>query len=184
MGPLLHRREDSLLLVVDVQERHYPHCWGGDAVLNAISKVIQVATILNVPVVVTEQYVKTFGNTVADIATHLHGCAPIEKRCFSAMLSPEAATTIDRLRKQQIVIVGAETHICVLQTALQALEGGMSVTVVEDAVTSRSRRDHELAIARLRQHGVCIATWEMVTYEWLLSSDAPEFKKILPLVKG
>ena len=83
-----------------------------------------------------------------------------------------------------LVLVGAETHICIAQTALQAMERGIDAVIVADAVTARGRLDHDIALRRLERAGVRITTWEALAYEWMRSARHPAFKQVLPIVKG
>ncbi|MBN1442985.1 MAG: isochorismatase family protein, partial [Planctomycetes bacterium] len=86
--------------------------------------------------------------------------------------------------RRTLVITGIETHICVLQTAIECREAGYSVFVLADGVGARSRFDHDAALARMARSGVELVTWEMVVYEWLRRADSPQFKRVLPHVKS
>jgi len=99
------------------------------------------------------------------------------------MGEPAFASRLADLGRRSLVMIGIESHICVLQSALQAAAKGYLVTVVTDCVSARSQRDHDNAIAKLRAHGIEIDTWEMVAYQWLRQAGTPEFKRTLPLFK-
>ena len=114
----------------------------------------------------------------------LTGIEPLAKINFSCLGDEGIARRIGELGVKNLVLIGSETHICICQTALMALERGLDVAVVADAVTGRRPRDHELALERMRAQGVDVLPWESLVYEWMRRGGTPEFKKILPLVKA
>lgn len=170
-------------MVVDVQQNHFPHCVDKPATLDVMLRVVGAARVLRIPTLVTEHYPNVFGPTVEALAEATKGITPLPKIHFSCLGDPGIASEVDRLGVKNLVLVGAETHICICQTALQALEWGLSVAVVADGVTGRKPRDHEMALDRLRKHGVDVLTWESLAYEWMRRGGTEEFKQILPLVK-
>lgn len=176
-------KEGSVLVVVDVQDKllHAIHDW--PAVLDNTVKMVKFAQTLGVPVIVTEQYPKGLGPTSAKLAELFPAFAPLEKTVFSCFGAAGFAETLAELKAKTLVLVGIEAHICVQQTALAALEEGLGVHVIADAVGSRALANKELGLAKMMQAGGVISAVEIALYEWLERSDSPEFKAILPLIK-
>ncbi len=176
--------ERAVLAVIDVQENHFPHVFDGHAVLDRIVRVASLARLMDVPVVWTEHYPSGFGRTLEPLAEALEGFRPIVKRAFGCFGVPEFVSALEATGRRDLYVVGTETPICVLQTALGALQSGYRTIVLGDCVSARREYDHGVALKRMRRAGAVEATWEMVAYEWLRSADHPRFKRVLPLVKG
>jgi nicotinamidase-related amidase len=170
-------------MVVDVQENHYPHCVRGSETLDTMVRVVEAAKVLNVPTVLTEHHPTVFGPTVEPLAQVTAGIEPLGKLHFSCFGDEAIAARISDLGVSNVVLIGTETHICICQTALMALERGLKTAVVADAVTARKARDHDVALSRLRAHGVDVLTWESLVYEWMKRGGTDDFRKILPIVK-
>jgi nicotinamidase-related amidase len=163
--------------VVDIQERLLPHIHEGQAVLDNAVWLVKVAQRLGVPVMFSEQYPKGIGHTVAVLRGLTFPEAVAEKLHFSCA----AAKCLDRLpgsERPQVVVVGTESHVCVLQTVLDLRGQGKEVFVVAEAVGSRKPSDKELALVRMRGHGVHIVSREMVAFEWLRQAGTDEFRQI------
>lgn len=177
----------SHLFVVDVQARLMPAIHDGDATLRNIGILLQAASRLGVPVTVTEQYPKGLGPTVGSVAEALPAPTPVlPKTSFSAALDPAIAERVSRLRGEdrgQLVICGAEAHICVLQSALGFKETGLDVFVVADGVSSRSPHSVNAACARLLHAGCHWVTTEMVAFEWMERAATEDFRALSPLFK-
>jgi nicotinamidase-related amidase len=171
------------LLVVDVQDNHFPRCVAQESTLSVMVRVVQAAKLLGLPIVVTEQYPKVFGATVPALAEVTAPEQPLPKMHFSCLADPAIAERLKSLGLSNLVLVGTETHICVCQTALMALEQGLSVAVVADGVTGRKQQEHDLALQRMAAHGVDVLPWESLVYEWMCQAGTAVFKQILPLVK-
>lgn len=180
----IQTRNDTVLMVVDVQTNHYPHCVNRDEALDTMTRVVRAAEVLGVPTVLTEHYPKVFGPTLPELAEALVDVEPMAKMHFSCLGDPDIRAKIEGVGAKNIVIIGSETHICIMQTALMARELGYDVAVVADAVTGRKELDHELGLRRLTAHGVDVLTWESLVYEWMVRGGTKEFKAILPLVKA
>lgn len=180
-------RDRSVLLVVDAQERLAAVMPRRDEVAATSSRLVRTAGVLGIPVVVTRQYPKGLGDTVPEVVSALDELeAPppvVDKTTFCCSDEPGFATALDEIGREQVVLVGMETHICVTQTALALKEAGRPVFVVADGVCSRDDQDHEVALARLRAAGVVVATSESVMYEALGRAGTPEFKAVLEIVK-
>jgi nicotinamidase-related amidase len=175
---------ESLLLVVDTQASLMPKIIDTDRVTAVTNRLVSVARELEVPILVTEHYPEGLKPTIPEIAKHLAGdYKPLLKRIFSCYGSNEIREALEETNRSTIVMVGIETHICILQTAMQCKEAGYHVCVVADGVGSRSKLDHDVAIERMLLDGIELVTWEMVAYEWMRRADTEEFKRVLPHIK-
>jgi nicotinamidase-related amidase len=173
MGLLARNR--AALVVVDVQEgfRSYESFAG---VADACAKLVQAARILGVPRVVSEQYPKGLGHTAKEVG--LEGETPIEKSVFSAA----RAEGFDLGGRDQAVVCGIETHVCVSQTVIDLLERGVEVHVPADAVGSRHAIDYERGLERLERAGAVVSTVEAALFELLERAGTPEFKEVQKLI--
>ena len=178
------RPDDALLLVIDMQERLQPHVHD-DARLRAKARALaEGCRLLGVPVFLTEQYPKGLGPTVPELHDAVaHAGGVLEKTAFSCAADPSIRARIHAAGRRQVLLAGVEAHVCVLQTALDLLEEGFQVHLVEDAVGSRSPADREAGIARARRNGAEPATVEMALFELMGSSRHPRFKDVQALVK-
>jgi nicotinamidase-related amidase len=175
---MLMKIETSCLLAVDFQERLMPAIHDADRIVTNGAWLIQIAQRLNVPVLASEQYPRGLGHTVAAIRKRLPAEAFMEKLHFSCAAERDCMRRIDALGRQQIIVIGAEAHVCVLQTALDLQAAGRDVYLVADAVSSRSPRDVELALERMRAEGVRVVSREMVVFEWLHQAGDDRFREI------
>jgi nicotinamidase-related amidase len=174
--------QDTGLLVIDVQEKLVPKIHDAASLVRNIGFLIDAARLLALPVQATEQYPRGLGPTVAELARRLDTPLP-DKLAFSACA---AASVVDGFRRQartKIVLAGIEAHVCVLQTALDLLDGGFRVYVAADAVGSRYPIDREFALRRLEQAGAILTTCEAAAFEWVGGSSHPRFKEFSRLVQ-
>ena len=177
--------KDSLLLIVDVQASLMPKVLEGERVVAVTKKLVDVARELDVPVIITEHYPEGLKPTVPAVAKHLGAdYRPIVKRVFSCCGEERFIRALEAAGRRTVVLTGIETHICVLQTALELKEAGHRVFVSADGVSCRSRFDHDVAMDRMARNGVELVTWEMAAYEWMRRADTPEFKRVLPHIKS
>ena len=172
-------RERTALVVVDVQEAFRPAVERFDDVVESTSKLIQGAGALGVPVIVTEQYPKGLGATVPEIAEHLDGVEPVEKTCFSAA----RADGFDLGGRDQALLCGIETHVCVSQTAHDLLARGVEVHVARDAVASRTAENREVGLHKMERSGAVVTSVETALFELLGAAGSDEFKQVQRLVK-
>lgn len=177
MTVALLRLEDSLLLVVDVQERLHPHIASGGDVMARCLWLVKAARRLGVPVLASEQYPSGLGPTVAPLAAELPADGVRSKIHFSCV-ADGCFEGIEAWSRRQVVVCGTEAHVCVFQTAIDLLASGRQVCVVADAVGSRSPASVDTALARLRDHGAEIVNGEMVVFEWLRRAGTPLFREI------
>jgi nicotinamidase-related amidase len=167
----------SLLLVIDFQERLLPVIHEHERLLANVTWLVRAAQKIGIPVAAVEQYPKGLGRTVKGVRELLPDGAVAPKVHFSA-IAAQCFANLPGADRAQIVLVGTETHVCLLQTALELLEEGKEVYVVADAVGSRRVADRDLALARMRQEGVRIVTREMVVFEWLAEAATPLFRDV------
>lgn len=178
---------DSLLVMIDIQERltaAMPEV-ARRLLLHNSTILLKAASELDIPVLVSEQYPKGLGKTETNLAQQLPTHAQrFEKTCFSACGANDFMQAIDHsLRRRQVILVGMETHVCVLQTALELSARGLQVFVVEDASCSRNPTNAQNALARLRWAGVIVTSTESVLFEWLSDSSHECFKKLSALIR-
>lgn len=170
----------SGLLVIDFQARLMPAIEGGMAAVANARRLVEAADLLHVPVLFTEENPQGLGPTVPDLAPYAENRLA-GKMSFDACREPGF---VERLGdRQQIVVAGCETHVCVLQTALGLIAAGRQVCLVRDAVGSRRAESKETAIRRLERHGAEIVTTEMVVLEWVGSAGHPRFREALALIR-
>lgn len=170
--------------VIDMQVR-LAHAMPQEDMLNVIKNcgiLLQAATELSIPSIITEQYPQGLGATLPEITLYITEARPISKTAFSAYGEPKFKQQLQR-DKSTIVLTGMEAHICVLQTALDLLQAGKQVFVVEDAVISRSLSNKINGLARLRDAGCVITNTESVLFEWLGDANHASFKKLSTLIR-
>ncbi len=177
---VLVRREDAVLVVIDVQKRLLPHIAEGQAVVENIIRLARFARIMGLPVIITEQ--RKLGDTVDEIRAELPNIRPITKTEFSCLGCEEFLEALGSLRRGTLLLTGIEAHVCVTQTALEALPR-YDVHAVTDAIASQSVHNWEVAIKRMLQSGVTITSTEMLVFELLRRADTEEFRAALELVK-
>jgi isochorismate hydrolase len=174
----------SQIAIVDIQVK-LSMAMPADDMKNVIknsSVLLQAANLMAIPVIVTEQYPQGLGETVQDLAQYLLKSKPIAKTAFSACGEPKFNQQLHH-DKSQIILAGMETHICVLQTALDLFAQGKQVFVVEDAVISRDANNKSNALKRLRSAGCVITNTESVLFEWLGDANHEDFKALSKLIR-
>ena len=182
-GMSLIKREDALLLAIDFQEKLMPAMAEPSKLEDTVVKLAKGIQALNIPVLVTQQYTKSLGATVQPIARALGPFVPIDKTSFSALGEPNFVQALEAAGKQTVILIGIEAHICVQQTALDLIERGYSVYVIQDCIASRKESDSLCSQQRMAAAGAVITTCESVLYELLRGARADGFKAISALVK-
>lgn len=176
--------EDSLVLIIDVQEKLLNAVFNKEQVEKKSAIVAEAAKILGIPVVVTEQYPKGLGNTIPAVKDALVEDTEIfEKTAFSALNNEEILEAIKKHNKKQILIFGIETHICVSQTTAALRELGYEVSVIKDACGSRAEEEYLAGLERMKDNGAYIITTEIALFEWLKGAKHPNFKAVQALIK-
>ncbi len=176
-------KENTTGLVIDIQERLFPVMWEKEKLLKNCQTLIQGLNELGLPVLVTQQYTKGLGETVEGIKSVLSDFQFIEKREFSCCDEPAVNLKLAELQTKNVIICGIESHVCVLQTAIDLKEAGYHPVVVMDCVSSRVPESIEIAKERFRFEGIMMTSVESILFELTRSSAAPEFKAISKLVK-
>lgn len=184
---LLCAAQSSQLAVIDVQTRlatAMPPA-AREQVLRNAGILLQAATLLDIPITLTEQYPQGLGATDESLRARLPaGQAAICKTCFSSAGADDFNARIDsHAGRHQLILAGMETHVCVLQTAMDMLGRGYQVFIAEDAVSSRSEANRQNALARLRTAGAVLSNTESIVFEWLRDAKHPQFKAISALIK-
>ena len=173
---------EACLVVIDIQGKLATIVDESEAVIQNTSRLVQAMQSLEVPILWLEQNPNRLGGTSPEIAQHLQG-QPIAKMAFSACREMAFMEAVKASGRTQFIVTGIETHICVYQTARQLKEQGYEVEVVVDAVSSRTKDNKDVGLAKMNAVGILPTSTEMILYELLQSSDHEQFKTILKLVK-
>ena len=182
--PRLLERATSVLVVIDVQESYRQVLHEYERVARGVARLVQGASALDVPILVTEQYPRGLGATVAEVAAHFPGdVVPIEKMSMSCCGAPRFVAELKRLRRRQVLLGGVEAHACVNQTAHDLLASGYQVHLAHDATSSRFAADYRLGWEKMVGSGVIPATVESALLELVRTAEAPEFKTIQKLIR-
>jgi nicotinamidase-related amidase len=175
--------EQTAVVVVDIQERLLPHIDNHRQVLARSLRLLRGLRLLDIPLLVTEQYPKGLGPTVEELKKVLPDEEILEKISFSCCGAPDFMARLSALKRPNIVLAGIETHVCVLQTALDLLAAGYTPVVVADCVSSRQAEDRSIALDRMRSEGCIVTSSESLLFELCRRADSPPFKQISRLVK-
>lgn len=177
--------EQCALIVVDIQEKLLPPIFNKDILIKNSQLLIRLAKILSIPALLTTQYRRGLGSVVPEIASLLDGAETIDKVEFGCFASGQFRAALKSApgNRNTVLLCGMETHICVMQTALGALNDGYLVHVASDAVGSRSEWNWRIGLDRMRAAGAVISSTEMMMYELLRCSGTPQFKELLPHIK-
>jgi nicotinamidase-related amidase len=177
-------REHAALAVIDMQEAFRPVIPDFADVALRIAKAVQGARLLEVPVIVTEQYPRGLKNTAEEIVPHLSPeSKAVEKMCFSSCGAEGFREQLISRNIKQVLICGIEAHICVTQTVLDLLAQGLEVHLLVDCITSRKAESKQVALARLTQAGAVLSNLEMALFEMMRTADSPQFKAVQGLIK-
>ena len=173
------------LYVVDPQERLMTHIYRADQVVKNISLMIRLAVAMDFPVIANTQYKKGIGEIVPELSSLLKGKPCVDKTEFNGLANPDVRNMLNELpvSVDTLLLCGVESHICIYQTAMGALQAGYNVRVVADGVSSRTPKNDKFGKQRLREIGVVLAPAEMIIYELLQKAGTPAFKAMLPWLK-
>ncbi|MDR1245707.1 MAG: isochorismatase family protein [Clostridiales Family XIII bacterium] len=193
------KRDETILAVIDLQERLIPAMYEGDETVERAERLIRGCRILGAPVLVTQQYTRGLGETVNAVAAALTEAlpadkdglgavpaaefVPVEKTSFSAMGAQDFVLRLKASGKKNILLCGVEAHVCVLQSGLDMLASGFNVFFVSDIISSRKRGDTEAAFRRMAAAGAAETTYESALFELLEGAKESGFKQISGLVK-
>lgn len=178
-------REDSLLLVIDIQRKLAPAIQDHERVTARTDALVSAAELFGIPKLITEHCPQQIGALIEPLRSRFSPSEIFEKTAFSATDHPEFLEMIRASGRRQVVMTGMETHVCVMQAALGLRAAGLDVWIVDDAVGSRAaaQRDRDLALARMTHAGCAIAGTETVLFEWTRYATDARFRSILSLVK-
>ena len=182
LGMKINKKECTGL-VIDVQEKLFPHMDQKDELLKKCLILIEGLQVLGIPVLLTEQYPKGLGSTLERIELSLKTFHPIEKISFSCCGEPDFLGALEHLGKPWVVVCGIEAHVCVLQTVIDLVERGYKPVVVADCISSRNAVDLLWSIERMQSEGAIITTCESILFELTNVAGSDEFKAISRLVK-
>lgn len=176
----------AALVVIDVQEKLLPLIDAADGVLHAIVQMVRGAILFDIPILVTEQYPRGLGPTHPAVRAALSRVNPplMEKATFSACGHEPIRRRLLELDRDQIILAGIETHVCIQQTTLDLRLLDYDVFVCADAVGARRRHDHDIGLLRMRQAGALVTTVESALFEVCERCDAPKFKGLLEIIKS
>ncbi|MFP4472180.1 MAG: hydrolase [Bacteroidota bacterium] len=175
--------EDTIGLIIDMQERLYPHIHDHEQLTKNTGILIEGLKALEVKMMVTEQYTKGLGFTIEPLKGILTDIEFIEKQAFSCCDEPSFYEYLAYHAPKFVIVAGIETHVCVMQTTIDLISNGYRPVIVEDCVGSRKPSDKAIAIERMRQEGAYITTYESILFELLRYSGTDAFKKVSRLVK-
>jgi nicotinamidase-related amidase len=177
------KAEDCVFVQVDVQEKLFPHISNKEELEKNLLILVKGLKLHNIPIIVNEQYKKGIGETIPSLKELTDSYPHFEKTTFSCCGNEDGLAAIKATSKKFVILAGIETHVCVLQTALDLLEEGLQPVLVTDCVNSRKEKDKEMAIMRLVQAGVIPTTYESLLFELTVNAKNPCFKEISSLVK-
>lgn len=175
-------RENTLLLIIDIQERLAPVVRQEKEVIENNKILIKTANTLNIPIIVTEQYPKGLGPTVREVKDSLQDAKIFEKISFTAC-TEEVMESLEGHGRKKIIITGMETHVCVFQTARDLLDKGYQVFLVADGVSSRTKENYKNSLELMRDMGALISNTETIVFDLLKKAGTPEFKALSKLIK-
>lgn len=170
-------------VIIDVQEKLFPHMHHRESLEKNINILIEGLKILEIPLLVTEQYTKGLGFTIPSVQESIGNQSKIEKVAFSCCDSPDFMSHLQNMGKTHVVVAGIEAHVCVLQTVVDLLDNGFRVAVVTDCTSGRKQTDKDIALRRIGQEGAMLSTYESVLFELCRYSGTDQFKSISKLVK-
>jgi nicotinamidase-related amidase len=175
--------DNTVLVVIDFQERLFPVMHDKEKLLRNVVKLIKGAKVLEIPILLTEQYPKGLGPTIPEIKELLPDIKPIEKVCFNCCDEEAFCGALESLKRQQVLIAGIEAHICVYQTAMALSRSGYEVQVVGDCVSSREPENKLVSLFKMGAAGISPTTTEMALFELLKVAKGDKFKQISGIVK-
>lgn len=173
------------MVVIDLQAKLVPAIFESERVIRNARLLLRLAEILELPLILTTQNAAGLGATLPEIKLLAAEVEPFDKTSFGCFGEGEFARRLKQRAPQAstLLVAGIESHICVAQTVLGALEGGYGVHVAEDAVSSRTAENWRVGLKRMERAGAVLSSTEMMVYELLGKSGTPEFKAVLPFLK-
>ena len=176
-------KDNTSAVIVDIQERLFPHMYNREELELNVGILMKGLNLLNVPLLITEQYPGGLGKTIPSLSDIKGSIEPIEKISFSCCDESRFLKELNMLNKKFVILAGIETHVCILQTVLDLMDSGFQPVLVEDCVSSRKENDKRVAVERIRSEGAVITTYESVLLELCRVAGTETFKKISGLIK-
>ena len=176
-------KDNTALLIVDIQERLIPAMQDGGRLIANCQHLIDLSKMYGMPILLTEQYPKGLGMTVPEIRNALPEYRPFEKTSFSCCGSSDFKGALKKLGRQNILLTGMEAHVCVLQTCLDLMSAGFNAHLVRDAVCSRSAANADTGIEMMRDAGAVITCTETALFQLLKAAGTDEFRAISKRIK-
>ena len=176
-------QEDSLAFVIDIQEKLFPYIHDHNILARNCQILLSGLLVLEIPMLVTEQYPKGLGPTIELIKDHLPEYKPIEKVAFSCCGSQPFCDTLKATGKKNVIVFGIEAHVCVLQTVIDLIEMDYRPVLITDCVSSRKQSDRDIALRRMRQEGAILTSYESVLFELSRIAGTEKFKQVSKLIK-
>ncbi len=176
-------RNNTQALIIDFQERLYPFIQENEKLTKNVIRLIKGLKVLGIDMVITEQYSKGLGHTITEISEAIENYNYIEKDTFSCCGSIEVCDKLKSTGKKNVIVIGIESHVCVLQTTIDLIAMGFQPVLIEDCVSSRNLNDKQIAIERMRQEGAIVSTYESILFELCEISGNDMFKAISKIVK-
>jgi len=176
-------RDNAIAMVIDIQERLFPHIDRHDEIEKNCAILIEGLQQLGIPMIVTEQYPKGLGPTISPLKALLSETPPVEKMTFSCCGVTGVTDRLAHSGRRQVIVFGIEAHVCVLQTTLDLLDLGYQPVVIADCISSRKPDDKRTAVHRMRQSGAFVSSFESILFELCRTAGTEEFKAISRLVK-
>ncbi|MBI5640530.1 MAG: hydrolase [Nitrospirae bacterium] len=183
MDKFLINKDEAVLVIVDIQERLAAVMSERQKVVDNCLHLVETAKLLDIPVILNEQYPKGLGPTVIEIKEALRHVAPLEKLTFSCCRGDSFPAGLASTDRKKVILAGMETHVCVLQTCVDLLKQGYAVHAVSDAICSRTKENYTTAIEFMRDAGAVITCTETVLFQLLEKAGTEEFKIISKRIK-
>jgi len=177
------KRENSILIVTDIQGKLASLMHGRDSLYKNAGIMIEGAKALEIPILWIEQYPRGLGPTVTEVASHLTGLEPLPKKTFSSLKDTVIAGRFDEYGRNQALLIGIETHVCIYQTVMDLLDRGIETHVVEDAVSSRTAENKRIGLQKIAAAGGHLTSVETALFEMLGIAGGEAFKTIVRLVR-
>ncbi len=175
--------ETTALIVIDVQGKLARSMYNAEGMLQGITRAVQGAQILDIPVLYIEQYPQGLGPTLPEVSELLGDQAPLSKTTFDCCGNPEIVSAIAALNKPNLLVCGLEAHICVYQSVRSLISHGYDVEIITDAISSRTAENRSLGLARMQSAGARATSVEMCLFDLVQDAASPAFRQLLPLFK-
>jgi nicotinamidase-related amidase len=175
--------KNTAMVVVDMQDKLIPLMGRRERLITNLNTLLRLAGLFEIPIVLTEQYVKWLGATIPDIKDSLRLYEPIHKMDFNCCAVTDFNRSLESFGAENIILTGVETHICVYQTCFSLLKKGFQVHVPQDAVDSRTDENWRIGLGLMKEAGAAITSTETVVYQVLKRAGTKEFKTMLRLIR-